>query len=216
MRWRWRRLEQRSAASMAINAVKTHVRYHQVECRIARPSNCAVRQSYRVEDQLNFPSSENQWELRTERVVPCKRHHAYRVLVNNFDDLWWHRSDRSDCAFYADIWSGGHFSLRSSEREFMNAGTVFNKRPGWFFSITDAIAHGRPGIASMVARWSIVTTPRNDPGYSQCNRSTYSVTIHHFSESAYRRNISLGIERSLKDSADRFVRLCEERALKYN
>lgn len=201
---------------MAIGIGKAYIRSHQLAQHIAQLFKRAIGKGDRRDNRSNRPSSENYWELRIERIVPCKRHHAYRVLVDNFADLWWHPSRRLSSRFHIDLRPGGQFSFRGADQQLIQAGTVLNTRLGWHISITDAIIDGHPGAPSMVVHWSIKTTPRDDPDRSPGNRSTYTVRVQHFSKSEYKRNISLGIERRLADSADRFVKLCEERAREYN
>lgn len=161
-------------------------------------------------------SAEIQWEIRIERRVPLKRHVAYRVLVNRIVEWWWHPFTSSFSELIVDWHPNGRFLIKDGNGQILNKGTILNIRPGWFFSMTDAIVSGRPASPSMVGYWSLSSVPRDSPDYITSERSAYVATIRHFSEHDYLRNRVLGIEQGWNDSADRFVQFCQEHALTFN
>lgn len=160
-------------------------------------------------------SSENRWELRTERVVPLKRHVAYRAAVNRIADWWWVPDGPPTSNLIIDWRANGVVRTLNEKNEVTDDwGSVLEVRPGWYFYMTDAIIARQPGNPSIVACWSFLTTPKDSALYVQSpdgNCSTFTATIRHFTEDDYFRNLARGLEQGWKASADRLVQMCNER-----
>lgn len=163
---------------------------------------------------MTCASAENQWELSVERMVPLKRHVAYRVMVNRVADWWWCPFSSPVSKFSVAWYTGSTFQIKGKDEEILQEGTILLIRPGWFFCMTDAIRYLRPGAPSMVGHWSLRSTPKDDPDRLPNACSTFTATIRHFSEDDYLRNVALGLEQGWNESADRFVKLCEEKPVR--
>ncbi|WP_267388559.1 hypothetical protein [Sphingomonas sp. GC_Shp_3] len=158
------------------------------------------------------PSAENHWELRVERLVPRKRHVAYRVLINRIAEWWWHPFPTPKAQFIIDWRAGEQFRIISINGTVTQSGVIMRIRRGWYFYMTDAVDFAcRPGRPSMVCSWSIRNTPKDDPRRLPNECATLVSTIRHFSEEDYQRNLALGLERGWNESADRFAEMCKER-----
>lgn len=157
-------------------------------------------------------AAENDWELRVERLVPLKRHVAYRVMVSRIAEWWWHPLPSPVSEFKVDWRANGTFRITGNNHQVLQEGIILETRPGWYFYMTDALRpFGHPGTPSMVASWSVNTTPRDHPFNLGNDCSTIVSKIRHFSETDYLRNVGRGLEQGWNESADRLVTLCEER-----
>jgi uncharacterized protein YndB with AHSA1/START domain len=164
-------------------------------------------------------SAENHWELRIERLVPLKRHVAYRVMVNHISEWWWHPSFCPVSYIQIDWRANGVFRVKDDSGNVIQEGIILEVRPGWDFQMTDALhVGGRPARPSMVGSWSFSTTPKDHPSYEMVrshngNCSTFSAVIKHFSHADYLRSRALGFEQGWNEAADRLVKFCEARHL---
>ena len=165
---------------------------------------------------MTKPSAKNHWELHIERLVPLKRHVAYRVMRNHISDWWWHPSVNSGLHHFIDWRPSGRFAITDMFGTVVQESIILDLRHGWYFQMTDAFrVGGQPAMPTMVGHWSFMSTPRDHQSYEavQVNGdcSTFSTKIRHFSEADYLRSKALGFEQGWNDAADRLVTICSTR-----
>lgn len=162
------------------------------------------------------PSVENHWELRLERLIPLKRHVAFRVMRSRIGDWWWHPFLCSVSHQFIDWRPGGRFAITDMVGKPILEGIILSLRPGWFFEMTDALhVGGRPAKPTMVGTWSFTSTPRDHPLYEKVqvngDCASFSIVIRHFSEAEYLKSKALGFEQGWNDAADKLVTICSTR-----
>ena len=162
-------------------------------------------------------SAENHWELRIERLVPLKRHVAYRVMRTHIRDWWYHPSLCLVSNVLIDWRSSGAFRMTDATGNAIQDGIIHNLRHGSYFQMTDAfVGFGLPAKPSMIGLWGFETTPIDHPSYGAVRAgngdcSTHFSVIRHFSEADYLRSRAQGFEKGWNDAADRLVKLCNAR-----